>query len=514
MKYERSAGILLHPTSLPGPFGIGDIGPQAHRWIEFLSEAGCGLWQILPLGPTGYGDSPYQSFSAFAGNPYLISPQTLLEEGLLHTDDIVDMPNFPSDKVDFGAVIPWKTGLLDRAFIQFQGSPSPELRSDLEIFREKHSFWLEDFTLFMALKEAYGGGSWVNWPQPLLARESHALRSAQQEYEVALQRQEFRQFIFYKQWELLRRHANEENISIIGDIPIFVAHDSAEVWAKSELYYLNDKGNLTVVAGVPPDYFTETGQLWGNPLYRWEVHKADGYNWWLQRLKTVLEQVDIIRLDHFRGFAGYWEVPYGEKTAENGRWVPGPGQDFFSVVEKSLGPLPIIAEDLGVITPDVVEMRERFDLPGMRILQFAFTGDPEEPFLPHNHDVNSVVYTGTHDNDTSKGWYKRVPESERSFYRRYLGRDGSEVAWDLIRAAWGSVAMFALAPMQDFLNLGNEARMNYPGNPSGNWSWRMPESAMNESNQTRIKELNFLFDRDKNMRDVVQGSEELLEQND
>ena len=495
MKFNRSSGILLHPTSFPGDYGIGDIGPQAHRWIDFLSKAGCGLWQVLPLGPTGYGDSPYQSFSAFAGNPYLISPESLLEDGLLHSNDLVDLPEFPGESVDFGAVIPWKTGLLDRAFIQFQNLKSKNLRVDFEAFQEKHTFWLPDFALFMALKEAYGGGSWVNWPSPLLKRDPDAIKDARESHSVAILRQEFRQFVFYRQWESLRQHAHQENILVIGDIPIFVAHDSSDVWAHPELFYLDEKGDPTVVAGVPPDYFSETGQLWGNPLYRWNHHQEDGYAWWLKRLSAVLELVDIVRLDHFRGFAGYWEVPFGKKTAVDGRWVSGPGEDFFAEVEKSLGHLPIIAENLGVITADVTEMRQRFKLPGMRIIQFAFNGDPKDPFLPHNHEVDNVVYTGTHDNDTSKGWYDRVPESEKSFYRLYLNQDGSDVSWDLIRAAWRSVSIFALAPMQDFLSLGNEARMNYPGNPSGNWTWRMPASALDESLQERINELNFLYDR-------------------
>jgi 4-alpha-glucanotransferase len=495
MRFNRSSGILLHPTSFPGDYGIGDIGPQAHRWIDFLSKAGCGLWQVLPLGPTGYGDSPYQSFSAFAGNPYLISPESLLEDGLLHSNDLVDLPEFPGESVDFGAVIPWKTGLLDRAFIQFQNLKSKNLRVDFEAFQEKHTFWLPDFALFMALKEAYGGGSWVNWPSPLLKRDPDAIKDARESHSVAILRHEFRQFVFYRQWESLRQHAHQEKILVIGDIPIFVAHDSTDVWAHPELFYLDEKGDPTVVAGVPPDYFSETGQLWGNPLYRWNHHQEDGYAWWLKRLSAVLELVDIVRLDHFRGFAGYWEVPFGKKTAVDGRWVSGPGEDFFAEVEKSLGHLPIIAEDLGVITADVTEMRQRFKLPGMRIIQFAFNGDPKDPFLPHNHEVDNVVYTGTHDNDTSKGWYDRVPESEKSFYRLYLNQDGSDVSWDLIRAAWRSVSIFALAPMQDFLSLGNEARMNYPGNPSGNWTWRMPASALDESLQERINELNFLYDR-------------------
>lgn len=498
MKFERSSGILLHPTSLPGSFGIGDLGPQAHRWIDFLSQAGCGLWQVLPLGPTGYGDSPYQSFSAFAGNPYLISPELLLKDGLLHANDLVEKPHFPEGKVDFGQLIPWKIGLLDRAFIQFQQAAPREIATAYEQFSAEQAYWLDDFGLFMALKEAHGGGPWINWPRPLLTRDPSAMQEARKIHSVAIQRQVFRQFIFYRQWSAVRKHAQQEDILIIGDIPIFVAHDSAEVWARPELFYLDQDGNPTVVAGVPPDYFSETGQLWGNPLYRWEEHRADGYRWWTQRVAAVLNLVDIVRLDHFRGFAGYWEVPFGEKTAVKGRWVAGPGEQFFEALENYFGDLPIIAEDLGVITPDVVAMRENFKLPGMRIVQFAFTGDPKEPFLPHNHEKHSVVYTGTHDNDTVLGWYKRVPEKEKSFYRRYLNRDGSEVAWDMIRAAWGSVAEYALAPLQDFLNLDNQARMNYPGNPSGNWTWRMADSTLNESLKTAIQEINFLYDRDKN----------------
>ena len=495
MKFDRAAGILLHPTSLPGPYGIGDIGPQAHQWLEFLAKSGCGLWQVLPLGPTGYGDSPYQSFSAFAGNYYLISPEALLEANLLHSNDLVESQDFPAERVDFGAVIPWKLGVLDRAFIRFERMASVELHAEMAEFEESQRGWLEDFALFMALKEAHGGGPWVDWPAPLRAREPGALDQARRDLDVAISRQKFRQFIFFRQWAELREHASVLNIKIIGDIPIFVAHDSAEVWARPELFYLNPTGNPQFVAGVPPDYFSETGQLWGNPLYRWERHAQEEYTWWHERLRAVLQLVDIVRLDHFRGFAGYWEVPAGEKTAVKGRWVPGPGLGFFLSVKEALGDLPIIAEDLGEITQDVIDMREDLNLPGMKIIQFAFYGDPSEPFLPHNHVANSVVYTGTHDNDTSRGWYERVPETERDFYRRYLGRDGSNVAWDLIRAAWSSVAVFAIAPMQDFLDLGNQARMNYPGNPSGNWTWRLSGTALSNSLRSRIKEFNFLYDR-------------------
>jgi 4-alpha-glucanotransferase len=495
MKFERSGGILLHPTSLPGRFGIGDLGPQAHGWVDYLADCGCGLWQVLPLGPTGYGDSPYQCFSAFAGNPYLISPQALLQEGLLHANDIIEEPGFSSSEIDYGAVIPWKLRVLDQAYERFKKSAPANLRQQHQGFQEAHRHWLPDYALFMAIKEDHGGGTWVQWPQPLRQRDPEALEEARQQYQEAIQRHIFRQFVFYSQWSALKTHAECNNIVIIGDIPIFVAHDSTDVWAHPELFYLDPDGNPTVVAGVPPDYFSETGQLWGNPLYRWEAHREKGYDWWLNRFRAVLELVDIVRLDHFRGFAGYWEVPGDAKTAEKGRWVKGPGTDLFWTVRKELGELPIIAEDLGVITPDVVEMRETFNLPGMRVLQFGFSGDPDDPFLPHNYPVNCVVYTGTHDNDTVRGWYKRVDEDERSFYRRYLARDGSDVAWDLIRACWSSVAVFALAPMQDFLDLGNEARMNYPGNPGGNWTWRMHEANLSEALQDRIHGINTLYSR-------------------
>ena len=495
MKYRRSSGIILHPTSLPGPYGIGDLGPQALNWVDFLAKTGCGLWQILPLGPTGYGDSPYQCFSAFAGNPYLISPELLFEDKLLAQSDLGGMPGFPSGRVDFGAVIPWKLALLDKAYTRYEKSASAQLQEAHREFQEQQSGWLEDFALFMALKEYHGGAPWITWSPDLRDRKPKALSEAQKKLTDSIQRQIFRQFIFFRQWSALRKCTAEKNIRIIGDIPIFVAHDSADVWAHPELFTLDQTGKPEFVAGVPPDYFSPTGQLWGNPLYGWEVHKANGYTWWLERMRAVLSLVDIVRLDHFRGFAGYWKVKGDAKTAEKGQWVPGPGRDFFDTLQEALGDLPIIAEDLGVITPDVVAMRETYQLPGMKILQFAFAGGPDDPFLPHHYPENCVVYTGTHDNDTVRGWYERVPEEEKSFYRRYMHRDGSNVSWDLIWSCWGSVAIFALAPLQDFLGLGNEARMNYPGNPSGNWTWRMREDSLGESLQEQVHEINYLYSR-------------------
>jgi len=495
MKFKRSSGILLHPTSLPGSYGIGDIGPAAHTWIDFLSASGCGLWQILPLGPTGYGDSPYQCFSSFAGNPYLISPESLLNDDLLHPDDLIDRPSFPSNHVEFGRIIPWKLDLLERSFNRYQHLGSANMKREMEQFREKHSAWLEDFALFMALKEMHAGQPWHTWKEPLRDRHPNAITDAQKQYDIAIQRQIYRQFIFFRQWSMLHNLAHSKNIQIIGDIPIFVAHDSADVWSNPHLFHLDKSGKPTFVAGVPPDYFAPTGQLWGNPLYRWETHAKDGFSWWEERIRATLDLVDIIRIDHFRGFAGYWEVPGSAKTAEFGRWVPGPGKVFFQSILQSLGDLPFIAEDLGVITPDVEDMRASFDLPGMRIIQFGFDSTPQDPFLPHNFPENCVVYTGTHDNDTALGWYNRVPEKDKAFYRSYLNRDGSDFSWDLIRAVWSSVAIFGLAPMQDFLNLGNEARMNYPGNPSGNWAWRMAKDAPTQKLAEKIKELNYLYSR-------------------
>jgi len=494
MKFKRSAGILLHPSSLPGPYGIGDIGPAAHKWLDFLAQSDCSLWQILPLGPTGYGDSPYQCFSAFAGNPYLISPDRLIEDGLLQSDDLVDLPSFPLHQVDFGALIPWKLTMLDVAFQRFETGASDELHSTLNAFQNAHASWLDDFALFMALKEEHGGASWVTWAPPLRDRHPSALEEARSRLATTIRSQIFRQFIFFQQWNEVRLKAARLGIQIIGDIPIFVAHDSADVWAHAELFYLDQTGWPTVVSGVPPDYFSPTGQLWGNPLYRWDVHRENGYVWWLERFRAVLSLVDIVRLDHFRGFVQSWQVSAKEKTAINGQWGDGPGTHFFETLLSNLNALPIIAEDLGIITDDVIELRDRFNLPGMKILLFAFQFEPR--YLPHRYTTtNCVVYTGTHDNDTIRGWYERVEENERAFYRQYLDRDGSQVNWDLIRACWSSIGFFSLAPMQDFLGLGNEARMNYPGNPSGNWSWRMSEGALTDELCEHIRELNYLYSR-------------------
>ena len=487
--FSRSAGILLHPTSLPGPYGIGDLGPRAYQWIDFLEKSGTGLWQVLPLGPTGFGDSPYQTFSAFAGNPYLVSPELLLQEGLLHANDLTNLPEFSSAAVEYGSVIWWKLDTLHRSFNHYLQA-GQKIQQDLDAFCCQESAWLDDYALFMALKEFQGGKPWTAWPPHYRDRSPKALASFLKEQDYAIRRQKYFQFLFYKQWSALRQHANQKGIRIIGDIPIFIAHDSVDAWAKRELLNLDDQGNPTVVAGVPPDYFSETGQLWGNPLYRWEVHGRDGYRWWLDRLQAVFSMVDIVRLDHFRGFADYWEIPAGEDTAIQGRWVDGPGADFLSRVENEFGGLPIIAEDLGEISPQVYNLRDQFGLPGMKILVFAFDSGEANEFLPHHYSENCVVYTGTHDNDTAVGWFKRINEDERGFALNYLDSSGEEISWDLIRAAWDSRAVYALAPLQDLLGLDNSARMNYPGNPQGNWSWRFEKDSLTENLIDRLLELN------------------------
>lgn len=493
MKFERSSGVLLHPTSLPGSYGIGDLGPEAYAFVDALGSAGCRLWQVLPLGPTGYGDSPYQCFSAFAGNPYLISPDLLLEEGLLLPADLADLPVFPTARVDYGQVIPWKLTLLRRAHQQLETRPS--IKEAFEAFSQAERSWLDDYALFMALKEAHGGRPWNEWPTALRARHPQALAAARRDLAESVQRQAFYQFLFFRQWERLRTYAHQKGVRIIGDLPLFVAYDSADVWANPHLFKLDPQGNPTVVAGVPPDVFSVTGQRWGNPLYRWDEHQKQDFEWWRQRLAMTLRLMDFVRIDHFRGLAACWEIPADSPTAERGEWVPVPGAALLETLQRHLGAdLPLIAEDLGVITSDVVALRERFNLPGMKILQFAFSG-PDNPFLPHHYPRHCVVYSGTHDNDTAQGWWEHAPEEEKEFARRYLPSDGRCFAWDLLRVAWASVAVFAIAPMQDVLALGGWARMNYPSRPDGNWAWRMESGAFSAEAISRLREWNYLYGR-------------------
>lgn len=524
--FSRAGGILLHPSSLPGPYGIGDLGPQAYHFLDWLASTGCKLWQVLPLGPTGYGDSPYQCFSAFAGNPYLISFDLLIDDGLLTQEDLDEMPVFDESRVDFGQLIPWKLGVLQKAFSRFSSllkQPEDQIRHEsreeetpegekvtvqvlnkarllidgFHDFKARNASWLDDFALFMSLKEAHGGGAWNEWPEALRTRVPAAMENAREDHAEDILRHSFYQFLFFSQWDELRTLGQVRDIQIIGDIPIFIAYDSADAWAHPDLFFLGKDSLPTVVAGVPPDYFSATGQLWGNPLYRWKAHKKTGYTWWLERFRSVLQFVDLVRLDHFRGFAGYYEIPYGAPTAETGQWMTGPGKDFFKTLSRKLsdpesGALPIIAEDLGVITPDVIELREQFHLPGMRILQFGFTG-ADNPFLPHNYVTNCVAYTGTHDNDTACGWFESAPEEERKFALRYLNSDGSDFAWDLIRGVWSSISSYAIAPMQDLLSLGTEARMNYPSRLGGNWDWRVKEQELSSDLAQRLREFNELY---------------------
>ena len=488
----RSSGVLLHPTSLPGPYGIGDLGPVAFQWIDVLAAAKQTWWQILPLGPTGYGDSPYQCFSAFAGNVFLLSPELLIRDGLLSS---IDTPSFPADQVDYGPVIDFKLAMLSRAWENFRGGAGRNLLAAFDEFCHSESAWLDDYALFVALKDAHGGASWQTWEAELVQRKPAALDRARRTLADGVGRYKFGQFLFTRQWNAVKAHAHARGIRLIGDVPIFVASDSADVWANSDQFALDAQRRPTVVAGVPPDYFSPTGQLWGNPHYDWEAMRATKYAWWVARFRKTLEQVDLVRLDHFRGFDAYWEVAAHMPTAQVGRWVPGPGADLLLALKDALGGLPLIAEDLGVITPEVEKLRTDFDLPGMRILQFAFDKS-DNRFLPHNYDPNTVVYTGTHDNDTTVGWYSSIPHHERQFVERYLPGSGHEIAWELIRVALSSVADYAIVPLQDILSLPTASRMNYPGKHANNWRWRFTSGQMHQGLVERLADLTTLYSRE------------------
>jgi 4-alpha-glucanotransferase len=470
--FPRSSGVLLHPTSLPGRYGIGDLGQWAYRFVDWLADSGQTVWQVLPLGPTSYGDSPYQTLSAFAGNPILVSLDRLAEDSWLSEDDLAHVPPFPADRVDFGPVIDYHTALLALAYRRFAADAAPERRMIFRRWCADSAAWLDDFALFAAIKAELGGQPWVEWPRELALRDEAALAAYRQANADRIEEQKFRQWVFHRQWHAVKAYANEKGIRLFGDLPIFVAHDSADVWAHRDEYYLDENGHPTVIAGVPPDYFSPTGQRWGNPLYRWDVMKARGYSWWIARFKAILSVVDYVRIDHFRGFSAYWEIPAEEETAVNGQWIEGPGADFFTAVKAALGELPIIAEDLGVITEDVEQLRDGFNLPGMKVLQFAWS-EPKNPFLPHNHVPNSVVYCGTHDNNTTLGWWhEEVASDTLQFMSDYLDCTIDDPVWAMMRLGMRSVAHTFIIPMQDLLRLGSEARMNTPGLPSGNWTWR------------------------------------------
>ena len=498
MKFPRASGVLLHPTSLPGPYGIGEIGPEAYRFADFLQATGQHLWQILPLGPTSYGDSPYQSPSTFAGNPLWISFDLLIRDKLLSKGQLKGFPAFPAGQVDFGPVITARLAILQKVCETFAQRAAPELQREFVGFCARNSEWLDDYALFSALKDAHGGVPWTQWEPELARREPAALQAARERHGTEIRNVKIIQFLFEHHWKLLRAYCAERRIKFIGDIPIFVAHDSADVWANPDLFFLRPDGHPGVVAGVPPDYFSATGQLWGNPLYNWEAHKAQNYDWWVARLHRILELVDIVRIDHFRGFEAYWEIPGGETTAINGKWVKGPDQDLFDALHARMGELPIIAEDLGVITPPVEALRDRNDFPGMRILQFAFGNDDRaDEFRPESYPAHCCVYTGTHDNDTTVGWFRseagpgstRTAEeiaAERKMILDYLRTDGHEIHWDLINLGARSNANIFVAPLQDLLGLGSEARMNTPGVAGGNWQWRFAWDQITEAIRDRF----------------------------
>jgi 4-alpha-glucanotransferase len=527
MEMKRAGGVLAHPSSFPSPYGIGDFGSGAFEFVDFLHEAKQTLWQVLPLGPTSYGDSPYQSFSTFAGNHYLLSPDELVKKNYLKPADLTKIPDFDPRVVDYGPLIEYKMRLLRKAYEGFKKVPASVKK--FNAFCKKNADWLDNYALFVAIKwhyiaerkeqldppelaayaaanagyltdsqisDYFYGAVWSSWPDGLARRDKAALAEmgAQLDDEVSFYM--FLQYEFFEQWGKVKDYANKKGISIIGDIPIFVAMDSSDVWASPELFQLDKDGRPISVAGVPPDYFSATGQLWGNPLYNWDAHKKTGFAWWVKRVSAVLSVYDIVRIDHFRGFESYWAVPYGEETAINGKWVKGPGKALFTAIEKQLGSLPIIAEDLGVITKQVDKLRTGCKLPGMKVLHFAFDPDGSNPYMPHNFtSPDTVVYTGTHDNDTSRGWYSSAPEVEKDYFRRYMNVSGDDAAWDLIRLAYSSSANYAVVPVQDILDLGSADRMNMPGIPHGYWRFRYTRDMLSQRHAERLRYLTELFNR-------------------
>lgn len=507
MSFSRASGVLLHPTSLSGRFGIGDLGSEAYQFADFLISTGQRLWQVLPLGPTGYGDSPYQCLSVFAGNPLLISLERLAADRSLESSDLENAPSFPEGRVDYDAVIKFKMPLLRKSFEAFGRKAAPGERKEFEVFCRQNSPWLETYSLFMALRDAHSLAAWNTWEEDIRRRQPESVQRWSKKLDHEIRHHKYQQYLFFRQWSELKKYCNERGIRIIGDMPIFIALDSVEVWSHPDLFYLDDTGKPTVVAGVPPDYFSKTGQLWGNPVYRWDVMARDGYAWWIERFRATHDLVDIIRLDHFRGFEKYWEVPGTDTTALDGRWVPGPGAALFQAVQQALGKLPIIAEDLGIITAEAHALRDRFGFPGMRVLQFSFgTGLNANKYRPYNYPRNCVVYTATHDNNTTIGWFrgedikdrtqrKQERETEKQVALNYLGTDGHEINWDFIRLALMSAADTAIIPMQDILGLGGEARMNIPGRAEGNWCWRFAPDMLTEKIKAKFKNLTALSGR-------------------
>lgn len=493
---ERYAGILAHPTSFPSYYGIGDLGQSSYDFIDYLKSAGQSLWQVLPLGPTGFGDSPYQGFSAFAGQPLLISPDKMAEEGLLTQAELDAYPILPTKYVDYGAVIWEKNKLFALAYERFKELVKTNLKERYEAFCKENEQWLEDYALFRALKDANEGKLWLEWDKEMRTPTAAGRKALAKEHKEKADYYKMLQFLFFDQWYALKDYANEQGIKIVGDIPIFVSLDSADVWANPELFQLEEDGYPTVVAGVPPDYFSETGQLWGNPLYDWKVHEKQGFAWWISRIKSQLKLVDYIRIDHFRGFDAYWAVEYGEETAINGKWVDGPKDKLFLAIQKELGTdLPIWAEDLGEINEDVEKLRDDFNFPGMKILQFAFEDINDNDMMPHHHIPNCICYTGTHDNDTTAGWYKTAPKASQKKVRSYMNTGAATVSWAFIRTALGSVAKFVVIPLQDVMSLGSEARMNTPGKAAGNWSWRFEAKDLDAHWAQYLKKLTEVYRR-------------------
>lgn len=495
MPERRRGGIVCHPTSLPGPHGIGDFGESAFRFIEWLNLGAQSIWQILPLGPVGAGNSPYASPSAFAGNILLISLPWLVGDGLLEEGDLAAAPLFSESAADYDAVRAFKEPLLQRAFNRFQRGAASHLHAGFDSFKELERYWLNDFALFMALKNANGLQPWSLWPAEIRDREPQALEAAEKQLIEDVQFHEFSQFLFDRQWNEIRQHCAAHRVQILGDIPIFVAYDSADVWSNQDLFLLDDRGAPTAEAGVPPDGFTADGQHWGNPIYDWQKNAESGYAWWIERVRTTLRRVDMLRIDHFRGFAASWVIPAGSPTAASGHWEAGPGRDIFDAIQSALGTLPFVVEDLGLVTPDVTALRRELGFPGMSILQFAFDSGPMNVYLPHNYDSQTVVYSGTHDNHTTIGWFRALPEWVRTNVQRYLGRDGSDIAWDLIRLAQSSVAELAIVPLQDVMRLDDDARMNFPGTPTGNWTWRYAPYQLHSGLADGLREITEAYGR-------------------
>ena len=495
MDTRRQSGILLHPTSLPGEFGIGNFGPEAFKFIDYLAEAGQSLWQILPLGPTGPGDSPYQSFSAFAINPVLIDPNHFVFKGLIVESDLKEAKCENTGKVDYAFVNSTRANIFRKAYQAFLDSAPEKDKKAFESFCLRHKSWLGDYALFMAIKDYFDGIAWYEWPISIRKRENRAMKNFRQMLKWQIGYHQFLQFVVNCQWFFVKSYANDKKIKIVGDIPLYISFDSSDAWAKPEMFMLDRKLKPILVAGVPPDFFSETGQLWGNPVYNWDYHKKTGFRWWIERMEYNLEMADIVRIDHFRGLAAYWAVPYGAENAIEGEWLPAPGDELFKALTRKTGPLPIIAEDLGLITPDVIELRDKYDLPGMKILMFGFDMADENPFLPHLYIPNSVVYTGTHDNDTVMGWYNTIDEEEKKKFHNYSGCNGCDVHWQMIRMSMASVSAIAVIPLQDVFGLGSEARMNIPGTPHSNWQWRFKDGDLLPEYAGKLKQFCLLYNR-------------------